>query len=322
MFDFQKELYDETIKAYHIDLVSTTEFPFEPVEVWHFGENYRIGNIIKVLNRVTDAILIDKHFSLRIELELRDYLRNANTLKELNSRIKEVSGRQEWFECAKDRIKVEEATTPEDIAIEYSFEVSNKYCKKIRKLPEKEAIANFNNRIIEVQKRINDNVNAYILEIIDKLLTRELLEQIEQSIVNNTKIGREIGVEKSNELLPLSLNKINPINQVDFENDLWDMLRSKNFISPTSTKVEFKRLFSKGVAIDQKLDWVDTISTLALFLKNLPVENDNVPQIGAASFTCKGKSITNMQLINNGRIPKSKKEIDLVAFLKDLVATH
>lgn len=323
MFDFQKELLDQRITVYHIDLLCTKNFPFEDPYDYYYAEKYNLGEIISIHDGGEAIKPIDPHFNISIELEIKDYLNKAESLKDLNQRIRLLAKERNWYTSKDAPIDLGSAKTHEFWAWEFSLSVQGSLFSDLRSLGEKEAIEGFYERLPSIRKMIDSMVNKYLKGVIDNFLSTDWVKDVEARILSTDQIVREENpktrIKEASAVLDLS---IPTLYQVEFENDLWDMLRDKNFISTSTIKNEFKALFGKGISLESKLDWNDTISTLALFLKNLPIENENVQQIGASAFTCKGKNVSNSQLTNNGRKAKSQKEIDLVTFLEDLTTTY
>lgn len=323
MFDFQRELSKEPIKAYYIDLVCTTNYPFEEPADFFYAESYSIGESLRITEGGTKLEAIDKYFKIRVELELKDYISKAESLLDLNNRIRKITREKSWYSIDEKSIEIAQMVTPEFLRIEFGIEVPREYNKDFRVLNEKDALESFNNRILETKDSIGTKINNYFDQIIYDLLSDDFLKNLEENLLSTarTEVKHKSVRKEDKNIQSLSLT-IKPVNLVDYLDDLWDVLFQREVFKSDVSKARFKALFGKGVSSDNKLEWQDSISSLALFLKNLPLDNENVPLAGASIFTCKGQPITNAQLSNNGRSPKSQKEKALVHSLKELSATY
>jgi hypothetical protein len=101
----------------------------------------------------------------------------------------------------------------------------------------------------------------------------------------------------------------------EFIKDLYDFLKENGFLDKDSNQRSLKSLFKKNGT--ESIIWIGSKKSLGLFAANIPVNSGNRFKVISARFTIKGQNMTNNELLNSGRNPKSESDQRLVQFLKD-----
>jgi hypothetical protein len=323
MFDFQKELESAEITAEIIDLYARFKDEFGDEFEVSFHETIFLGDLFRMTNDpycpgLENVEITDQLFISHALAEIKQYLATSQSITEFIQRSKQLQKEKTWFTAVYKAIRVTDWQTPEFHQDEMSL-IPKRFLIEARFLNEQESMHFLEKRTPRILERMQEGVNQHISKAIEELLCSKFTQNLEEQLLNAPIQPKERS--KSQIAATLVLSGINPVNEQEFLRDIFDSLKKNQYLLGQS-KHQFNSLFQADSSNPHILDWSGSISSLALFAKALPLENENRLQVIAARFTCKGKAVTNSQLNNNGRIPSTQQESDLVTFLEHLIATY
>jgi hypothetical protein len=157
-----------------------------------------------------------------------------------------------------------------------------------------------------IAKSINTKVNEWLYNQITLIL---------DNVEGITFSTGAIITKKVEQLSYFDISHLGADRSEEFIKDLYDFLKENGFLDKDSNQRSLKSLFKKNGT--ESIIWIGSKKSLGLFAANIPVNSGNRFKVISARFTIKGQNMTNNELLNSGRNPKSESDQRLVQFLKD-----
>jgi hypothetical protein len=284
------------------------EIPFKlgfPVMEYQIGDliegNYHKVEIDSDLMERTCRIL-----SIEIEVLLLDCKSKAEYLK---CNLNLIKSNKEYCQIKEsnlivnfDRLYITDA----DEQLEWNEIQNYPDYKDFKTLNTNEVKTTFEEVKEGIAKSINTKVNEWLYNQITLILDNV------EGITFSSESTIENKVEQS---FWFDISHLGVDRSEEFIEDLYDFLKENGFLDKESNLKSLKSLFNKNGK--ESIIWAGSKKSLGLFALNIPVNSSNRFKVISARFTIKGQNMTNIELINSGRNPKSKSDQRLIQFLKD-----